>query len=57
MEWLVGIYFVIDVFKTLNRFGNPNPALKPVWMSLERNPINIVMYFTFHVLVWPLPGK
>lgn len=54
MEWLIGIYLAIGVIKTLNRLGNSNPALKPVWMSLERNPLKIVIYFTLHVLSWPL---
>lgn len=54
MEWLIVIYLVVGVFKTVNRYANPNPALKPVWMSLERNPIKITLLFTFHVLIWPL---
>ena len=57
MEWLIGIYLAVGIFKTLGRMGNPNPALKPVWMSLERNPIKIVLFFTLHVLIWPLAGK
>lgn len=54
MEWLIGIYLAIGVLKTLSRLGNPNPALKPTWMSIERNPLKIVIFFTLHVLVWPL---
>lgn len=54
MEWLIGIYLVIGVHKTIIRLGERNPALKPVWMTLERNPIKIMLLFTFHVLVWPL---
>lgn len=57
MEWLIIIYLVVGVFKTLGRLGNPNPAQKPVWMSLEQNPLKIVLYFTLHVLIWPLAGK
>jgi hypothetical protein len=54
MEWLIVIYLVVGVFKTINRYVNPNPALKPLWMLLERNPIKITLLFTFHVLFWPL---
>lgn len=57
MEWLIGIYLVVGAFKTLSRLANPNPALKPAWMSLERNPIKIALLFTFHVLAWPLAGS
>jgi hypothetical protein len=54
MEWIIGIYLIIGVHKTIVRLGERNPALKPAWMTLERNPIKIMLLFTFHVLVWPL---
>jgi hypothetical protein len=53
MEWLVGIYLVIGVFKTLGRLANPNPALKPIWMSAERNPLKLALFFTLHSVLWP----
>jgi hypothetical protein len=56
MEWLIGIYLAVGIIKTLNRLANPNPALKPSWMSLERDPIKITLLFTFNVLLWPLAG-
>ncbi len=55
MEWLIGIYLVIGVFKTLALFGNPNPAIKPVWMLREKNPLKLAIFFTLHVALWPLP--
>lgn len=57
MEWLIGIYLAVGVCITLSRIGNPNPALKPAWMSLERNPLKIVLFFTLNVLIWPLALK
>ncbi len=57
MEWLIGIYLAVGVFKTLGRMGNPNPGLKPVWMTVERNPIKFVLFFIFHVVAWPLVRK
>ena len=54
MEWIIGIYLLVGVIKTFGRLGNPNPALKPLWMMTENNPIKWVMSFTFHVLMWPL---
>lgn len=57
MEWIIGIYLLVGVFKSLNRLAEPNPAKKPVWMSLERNPIKIALLFTFHTLAWPFAGR
>ena len=54
MEWLIGIYTVVGVFKTLSKFGNPNPALKPVWMLVERNPLKFILYCTVYVFTWSL---
>ncbi len=57
VEWIIGIYLVIGVLKTLARLGNPNPALKPTWMSIEKNPLKFCLYFTFHSVAWPLARK
>jgi hypothetical protein len=29
MEWIIGIYLIIGVHKTIVRLGERNPALKP----------------------------
>lgn len=54
MEWILGLYLIVGIIKTMNRLANPNPALKPIWMSTERNPIKLAFYFTFHTLLWPI---
>jgi len=53
VEWLVAIYLIVGVFKTLRRMGNPNPALKPAWLLGERNLLTVALYFTINVLTWP----
>jgi hypothetical protein len=53
MEWFIGLYLVIGVFKTLNRLASSNPALKPIWMNTERNPIKLALFITLYSLVWP----
>jgi hypothetical protein len=53
MEWVIGIYLAVGVIKTLMLFGNSNPALKPLWMSTERNPVKLAVYFTAHAIAWP----
>lgn len=54
MEWLLGIYLVIGVLKTLSRFGDPNPAVKPLWMFSENDPLKMAMLFTLYSLAWPV---
>lgn len=54
MEWLFGIYLFIGVAGALRRFADANPARKPVWMSLERNPIKVAAYFTVYAITWPV---
>ena len=57
MEWLIGIYLVVGVIKTLVLLANPNPAEKPLWMSTERNPFKLAIYFTAHAAAWPFIRK
>lgn len=54
MEWLIGAYLVVGLFKTFGRLANPNPALKPIWMSTERDPFRMALIFTVHTIFWPL---
>jgi hypothetical protein len=56
MEWLVAIYLVVGVVKTLSLLGNPDAAVKPVWMTSERNPLVLAIAFAFHSLLWPFAG-
>lgn len=57
MEWLVGIYLVVGVLKTLGRLGDPDPGRKPIWMSIEKNPLKLSLYFTLYSVCWPFAGK
>ena len=54
MEWIIGIYLVIGVIKTLNIMSGSDPSKKPAWMSIERDPIKLAFSFTFFALVWPI---
>lgn len=54
MEWIIGIYLAIGFFRTLNRYSNPDPGAKPLWMNLERDPLKIATLFTLHALLWPI---
>ena len=54
MIWIFGIYIVIGILETISRYTNPDPSLKPAWMSLERNPIKIIFGMAIHVILWPL---
>jgi len=56
MEWLVAIYLAVGVIKTINRFGR-SAAEKPVWMSTESDPLKLALFFTGHVLLWPLARR
>lgn len=57
MEWLVGLYLLIGVLKTVGRMGNPIPSLKPNWMSSESNPIKVAIFFTLHTMFWPFTKR
>lgn len=53
MEWIVGIYLVIGFVKTIAKFANPNPGIKPIWMSTETDGLKLAAMFTVHTLLWP----
>lgn len=53
MEWLIGIYLVVGLVKTLGKLGNSNPGAKPAWMVMEKNPLTWSLYFCLYVLIWP----
>ncbi len=57
MEILIGIYLVIGVLATIGRWGDENPAKKPMWMLTEKNPITLAFQFTVHSVLWPLMFK
>jgi hypothetical protein len=53
MEWIIGVYLVIGVFKTIGKFSDPNPAVKPLWMSTESDGFKMAVIFTIYSLFWP----
>ena len=57
MEWIVGIYLAIGVFKALGVLAESNPGRKPIWMLTERNPLRFCLYFTLYAVIWPLARK
>jgi hypothetical protein len=54
VEWIIGIYVAIGVFKGLGKVADSNPVNKPLWMATESNPLVWSLYFCLYVLVWPL---
>lgn len=54
MEWLIGIYIVVGIFKTMARYADPNPTRKPLWMLTEKNPMTLLLYGALHTIFWPL---
>ena len=53
MEWVVGIYLAVGLFKALGKVVADAPD-KPLWMHSERNPLVWSLYFLAYVLVWPI---
>jgi len=53
MEWLIVVYLVIGIFKTLGRYADPNPERKPLWMITEKNPLSLLFFGLMHALFWP----
>ena len=54
MEWIIGIYIVVGIFKGIGRVADSNPGSKPLWMLTEKNPLLWSFYFCMYVLFWPL---
>jgi hypothetical protein len=57
VEWVIGIYLAVGVFKAFAALSNPNPALKPIWMSSERHPLRWTVLFTVYVVGWPFARR
>jgi len=53
MEWFVGIYVAIGIYKIWGVLLADVPD-KPVWMYAQKNPILWGLNFVFFVLLWPL---
>ena len=54
MEWIIGIYIIVGIFKGLGRALDSNPLNKPQWMLTEKNPLAWSFFFCIYVLFWPL---
>lgn len=53
MEWIVGLYFVVGIWKALLRTQADTPH-KPMWMYTEKNPVKWCAFFTVYASVWPV---
>lgn len=53
MEWIVGIYLLVGLVKSISKLG-ANPMEQPGWMRSQRNPLVWSMLFAFYVIAWPL---
>lgn len=53
MEWIIGIYFVIGLFKAIGKLG-ADATDRPIWMNTQRNPLVWALGFLFYVLLWPI---
>lgn len=53
MEWIIGIYVAIGVFKAIGTLS-ADPTDRPIWMSTQRNPFLWALLFMLYSLVWPI---
>lgn len=53
MEWIIGIYIAVGLIKALGKV-TADPTDRPLWMSLDKNPLSWAVKFLFYVLMWPL---
>lgn len=53
MEWIIGIYVAIGLFKTLKKLSS-DAFVKPIWMYSQKNPILWALGFVMYVLMWPI---
>ena len=53
MEWIIGVYIAIGVFKAVGKLG-ADPTERPIWMSTQKNPVIWALQFLIYALMWPL---
>ena len=53
MEWLIGIYVVVGLYKVWGKLLADTPD-QPMWMYCQKNPILWGLSFVMYVLIWPL---
>ena len=56
MEWIVGIYAAIGLYKAWGKLL-ADPSDKPMWMYTQKNPILWGLSFVMYVLFWPFAGR
>ena len=52
MEWLIGIYLLVGVVKSVGKLG-ASVMEQPSWMHSQKNPLIWSMLFAVYVLTWP----
>jgi hypothetical protein len=53
MIWLVLIYFLPGITKTLMVLVNSDPGMKPMWMLSRQSAPRLFLYFVLYSLAWP----
>ncbi len=53
MEWIIGIYIAVGVFRAIGKLADDNPVNKPLWMLTEKDPLTRAFFFSMYVLFWP----
>lgn len=53
MEWIVGIYVAIGLFKVWGKLV-AEVVDKPMWMYTQKNPVLWSLSLVVYVLIWPL---
>ena len=56
MEWVIGIYLAVGLFKALGTLA-ADVTDRPMWMYSQKNPLVWSMCFCIYVLIWPLARK
>lgn len=52
MEWIIGIYFVVGVWKAWGMLLS-EASERPMWTYSARNPLTWTLYLVAWVIVWP----
>ena len=53
MEWIVGIYLAIGLYKVGGKLIADVPD-QPMWMYSQKNPLIWALYFCMYVAAWPI---
>ncbi len=55
MGFILVVYLIVGIFHSLNKVGNPNPAMRPVWTSDRSiSGLRFFMGFLSIALLWPI---